>query len=79
MAESRKVLVLVGVASHRIRSSAHVHEAYDALAKVSKNLRTGTTITSGGLRNRPRQIKDMLIQERGSLVEHVVRCSLSLA
>ena len=57
-----------------------MREAYDALAKVSKNLRTGTTITSGGLRNRPHQIKDMLIQEeRGSLVEHVVRCSLSLA
>ena len=56
-----------------------MREAYDALAKVSKNLRAGTTITSGGLRNRPHQIKDMLIQERGSLVEHVVRCSLSLA
>ena len=68
-----------------------VHEAYEVSSKVSKNLRSkslelsgkvDTAITSGGLHTARTvssicdQIEDMLIQDSGSLPEHVMMSKL---
>ena len=68
----------------------NVHEAYEVSSKVSKNLRSkslelsgkDTAITSGGLHTARTvssicdQIENMLIQDSGSLPEHVIMSKL---